>query len=49
VKSGAHGGVVGYDATKKIKGRKRHLPVDAPDLVLGVLVHSRQHHRAERA
>lgn len=38
VKSDAHGGAVGYDAAKRIKGRKRHLLVDTLGLVLGVLV-----------
>jgi putative transposase len=38
VKSDARGGTVGYDAAKKIKGRKRHLLVDTLGLVLGVLV-----------
>lgn len=38
VKSDAHGGAVGYDAAKQIKGRKRHLLVDTLGLVLGVLV-----------
>ena len=38
VKSDPHGGAVGYDAAKKIKGRKRHLLVDTLGLVLGVLV-----------
>jgi putative transposase len=38
VKSDPHGGVVGYDAAKRIKGRKRHLLVDTLGLVLGVLV-----------
>ena len=38
VKSDAHGGAVGYDAAKKIKGRKRHLLVDTLGLVLSVLV-----------
>ena len=38
VKSDGHGGRVGYDAAKKIKGRKRHLLVDTLGLVLGVLV-----------
>lgn len=38
VKSDPHGGPVGYDAAKKIKGRKRHLLVDTLGLVLGVLV-----------
>jgi len=36
VKSAAHGGRVGYDAAKRIKGRKRHLLVDTLGLVLGV-------------
>ena len=38
VKSDCHGGAVGYDAAKNIKGRKRHLLVDTLGLVLGVLV-----------
>ena len=38
VKSDAHGGAVGFDAGKRIKGRKRHLLVDTLGLVLGVLV-----------
>lgn len=38
VKSDGHGGTVGYDAAKKITGRKRHLLVDTLGLVLGVLV-----------
>jgi putative transposase len=38
VKSDSHGGAVGYDAGKNIKGRKRHLLVDTLGLVLGVLV-----------
>lgn len=38
VKSDPHGGAVGYDAAKKIKGRKRHLLVDTLGLVLAVLV-----------
>lgn len=38
VKSDAHGGEVGYDAAKSIKGRKRHLVVDTLGLVLGVKV-----------
>ena len=36
VKSDAHGGAVGYDAAKQIKGRKRHLLVDTLGLILGV-------------
>lgn len=38
VKSAGHGGPVGYDAAKQIKGRKRHLLVDTLGLVLGVKV-----------
>lgn len=38
VKSDAHGGAVGYDAAKRIKGRKRHLLVDTLGLILGVIV-----------
>ena len=38
VKSAGHGGPVGYDAGKRIKGRKRHLLVDTLGLVLGVVI-----------
>jgi transposase len=38
VKSDGHGGEVGYDAGKRIRGRKRHLLVDTLGLVLGVSV-----------
>src|SRR6187401_1280928 len=38
VKSDPHGGEVGYDAAKRIKGRKRHLLVDTLGLVLGAIV-----------
>jgi transposase len=38
VKSDCHGGAVGYDAAKRIKGRKRHLLVDTLGLILGILV-----------
>jgi transposase len=38
VKSDSHGGAVGYDAAKKIKGRKRHLLVDTLGLMLGIVV-----------
>jgi len=38
VKSDPHGGTVGYDASKRIKGRKRHLLVDTLGLVLGAVV-----------
>ncbi len=40
VKTTRRGGVSGYDAGKKIKGRKRHLVVDTLGLVLAVVVHS---------
>ncbi len=36
VKSDSHGGAVGFDAGKKIKGRKRHLLVDTLGLLLGL-------------
>jgi len=38
VKSDPHGGDVGYDAAKRIKGRKRHLLVDTLGLLLGMTV-----------
>jgi len=38
VKSDPHGGRVGYDAAKRIKGRKRHILVDTLGLLLGILV-----------
>ena len=38
VKSANHSGAVGYDAAKRIKGRKRHLLVDTLGLVLGAAV-----------
>ena len=38
VKSDGHGGEVGYDAGKRIKGRKRHLLVDTLGLLLGAAV-----------
>lgn len=36
VKSDPHGGVVGYDAGKRIKGRKRYILVDTLGLLLGI-------------
>jgi len=39
VKVSNHGGVRGYDAGKKIMGRKRHLLVDTLGLILAVVVH----------
>ena len=38
VKSDPHGGMVGYDAAKRIKGRKRHVLVDTLGLLLGIEV-----------
>ncbi len=38
VKSDPHGGPVGYDAAKQIKGRKRFLLVDTQGLILGAVV-----------
>lgn len=38
VKSSAQGGPKGYDAGKKVKGRKRHLVVDMLGLLLAVLI-----------
>ncbi len=40
VKTTERGGVRGYDAGKKVKGRKRHLAVDTLGLLLAVVVHS---------
>jgi putative transposase len=34
------GGPRGYDAAKKVKGRKRHIAVDSSGFLLGVLVHA---------
>jgi putative transposase len=39
VKTTEVGGEIGYDAGKKIKGRKRHLLVDTMGLILMVVVH----------
>ena len=38
VQSGPCGGAVGYDAAKKIKGRKRHVVVDTEGLLISVTV-----------
>ena len=38
VKSDGHGGEVGYDAGKRIKGRKRHVLVDTLGLLMGLVV-----------
>ncbi len=34
------GGPRGYDAAKKVTGRKRHIAVDTQALLLGVIVHA---------
>jgi transposase len=40
VKTTEAGGVSGYDAGKKIKGRKRHVVVDTIGLLVGLVVHA---------
>jgi putative transposase len=40
VKTTEQGGVKGFDAGKKVKGRKRHLLVDTMGLIVAVVVHS---------
>lgn len=40
VKTTEAGGVRGYDAAKKVKGRKRHIIVDTLGLVLAIVVHA---------
>ncbi len=40
VKTTESGGIRGYDAGKKIKGRKRHIVVDTLGLMVGLTVHS---------
>ena len=39
VKTTESGGISGYDAGKKIKGRKRHIIVDTLGLMVGLMVH----------
>lgn len=39
VKTTESGGIAGYDAGKKIKGRKRHIIVDTLGLMVGLMVH----------
>ena len=39
VKTTESGGTRGYDAGKKINGRKRHIVVDTLGLMVGLLVH----------
>src|SRR4051812_45836404 len=40
VKTTESGGPRGWDAAKRLKGRKRHIAVDADGLLLGILVHA---------
>ena len=40
VKTTESGGIAGYDAGKKIKGRKRHIVVDTLGLMVGLVVNS---------
>ena len=40
VKTTEQGGPRGYDAAKKVRGRKRHIAVDTSGLLLGVVVHA---------
>ncbi|MFL5337479.1 MAG: transposase [Geminicoccaceae bacterium] len=40
VKTTQSGGPRGWDAAKKVKGRKRHVAVDTQGLLLGVVVHA---------
>ena len=40
VKTTEAGGVCGFDAGKKIKGRKRHIMTDTPGLLLFAVIHS---------
>ncbi|QDG94716.1 IS5 family transposase (plasmid) [Rhizobium sp. NIBRBAC000502774] len=40
VKTTESGGIRGFDAGKKIKGRKRHIIVDTLGLMVGLMVHS---------
>lgn len=40
VKTTENGGIRGFDAGKKINGRKRHIVVDALGLMVGLVVHS---------
>ncbi len=40
VKTTESGGVCGYDAGKRIKGRKRHIVTDTLGLLVGVLIHA---------
>lgn len=49
VKTTDKGGVKGYDAGKKINGRKRHILVDTMGLILVVVVHAASIQDRDRA
>ncbi len=40
IKTTESGGVCGYDAGKRIKGRKRHIVTDTLGFMVGLVVHS---------
>ncbi|MCK4207745.1 transposase, partial [Brucella pituitosa] len=40
VKTTESGGIRGFDSGKKINGRKRHIVVDTPGLMVGLVIHS---------
>jgi len=40
IKTTESGGVAGYDAGKRIKGRKRHIVTDTLGFMVGLVVHS---------
>jgi hypothetical protein len=48
VKTTETGGPRGFDAAKKIKGRKRHIVTDTTALMIGAQVHPRRHARPRR-
>lgn len=49
VRTSAQGGVRGYDAGKRVKGRKRHVVVDTLGLLLAVEVHAADVPEGQRA
>jgi transposase len=40
VKTDENGGIRGYDAGKKVKGRKRHIITDTTSLLIGAVIHA---------
>ena len=40
VKTDENGGVRGYDAGKRVKGRKRHIVTDTTGLLVGAIIHA---------